>query len=205
METEMEIERRLADSAIEVRFADGEAQSATTIKGYAARFNTLSSLISGRFVERIAPGAFDDVLGDDVRALINHDPNLVLGRTTAGTLRLSVDGQGLVYEVDLPDTAAGRDLATSIKRGDVTQSSFGFSIEPDGEVWSRGEGGTKVRTITRFKRLYDVSPVTYPAYADTSVALRSLQAIEDAERAAEAAAVALEAERRARWLQLARI
>jgi hypothetical protein len=200
----MEIERRIAESAIEVRFADAEAQTGTTIRGYAARFNSPSQPIGGRFVEQIAPGAFDDVLGDDVRALINHDPSLILGRSVAGTLRLSVDGQGLAYEVDLPDVGYARDLATSIARGDINQSSFGFSLELDGEEWSRGEGGMKVRTITKVKRLYDVSPVTYPAYAEATVGLRSLQRFEDAESAAVQASVAAEAERRARWLQLAR-
>jgi HK97 family phage prohead protease len=201
----MEIERRVAESAIEVRFAEGEARTGTTIRGYAARFNSPSSPIGGRFIERIAPGAFDDVLADDVRALINHDPSLILGRSIAGTLRLSVDGQGLAYEVDLPDTAYARDLATSIGRGDINQSSFGFSLELDGEEWSRGDNGMKVRTITKVKRLYDVSPVTYPAYPEATVGLRSLQRFEEAESQATAAAIANETERRARWLQLARI
>lgn len=201
----MEIERRLAPGEIEVRFAEGEAKAGTTIRGYAARFNVVSEPIGGRFVERIAPGAFDDVLGNDVRALINHDPSLILGRSTAGTLRLSVDGQGLAYEVDLPDTAYARDLATSIGRGDINQSSFGFSLDLDGEEWSRADGGMKVRTIVRVKRLYDVSPVTYPAYQEASVALRSLERLEDSEREAIKAAGRLEAERRARWMQIARI
>lgn len=201
----MEIERRFADSRIEVRFADGEAQTGTTIRGYAARFNSPSAPIGGRFVERIAPGAFDDVLGDDVRALINHDPRLILGRSIAGTLRLSVDGQGLAYEVDLPDTAYARDLATSIGRGDISQSSFSFSLDLDGEAWSRGDDGMRVRTILKVRRLYDVSPVTYPAYPEATVGLRSLDRLEEAEKLARAAAIAAESERRARWLQLARI
>ncbi len=201
----MEIEHRAAESAIEVRFADAGTQTGTTIRGYAARFNSPSQPIGGRFIERIAPGAFDGVLGDDVLALINHDPGRVIGRSTAGTLRLSVDGQGLAYEVDLPDTAYARDLTTLIARGDVRQSSFGFSLELDGEEWSRGEGGMKVRTITKVKRLYDVSPVPSPAYPDTSVAVRSLERFEANESQASAAAIAAETERRARWLQLARI
>lgn len=200
----METERRVFDSPIEVRFADEGAATAATIRGYAARFNSPSEPIGGRFVERIAPGAFDEVLGQDVRALINHDPSLILGRSTAGTLRLSVDAQGLAYEVDLPDTAYARDLATSIARGDISQSSFAFTLEPDGEVWSRTDEGMRVRTLVKFKRLLDVSPVTYPAYPEASVGLRSLERFEDAERAARAADVALESERRSRVLQLIR-
>jgi HK97 family phage prohead protease len=93
-----------------------------------------------------------------------------MGRTTSGTLRLSVDDKGLRYEVDIPDTTAGRDLLVSLKRGDITQSSFAFIVEEDS--WDQGEKGA-IRTIKKVSRLYDVSAVTYPAYEEASVGLRS--------------------------------
>lgn len=111
----------------------------------------------------------------DVRALLNHDTNIVLGRTTAGTLRLRSDEIGLAYEIDLPDTQAGRDLATSVKRGDISQSSWGFSLNVnEDDDWTRSDAGEH-RTIKRVRRVWDVSPVTFPANPDTSVAKRSLE------------------------------
>jgi hypothetical protein len=132
------------------------------VVGHASVYNTMSEDLGG-FREIIAPGAFDDVLENDVRALINHDGNLILARTTSGTLKLSTDEKGLKYEFDMPQTSYGKDLAISMKRGDVTQSSFAFTVENDN--WETKDG-MDVRTITKVKRLFDVSPVTYPAYPD---------------------------------------
>jgi len=164
---------------IERRFVTGQPVELRTVAdrpffmGYAAVFNSLSEDLGG-FVEKIAPGAFDDVLSDDVRALWNHDPNHVLGRTVSGTLRLKSDKEGLFYEIDPPDTQMARDLQSSIKRGDVDQSSFGFNVAAEGEVWTRDETGVVTRTITKIGRLYDVSPVTYPAYPETKAQARQL-------------------------------
>jgi uncharacterized protein len=142
--------------------------------GYAAVFNKLSNQLGGQygFREMIEPGAFDDVLDNDVRAVINHDANFVLGRSVAGTLRLSVDDTGLRYEVDLPNTQYAKDLLESVRRGDIGESSFKFTVLKDD--WSESDEGT-VRSIKKFGRLLDVSPVTYPAYPDATVAERSLQ------------------------------
>lgn len=120
--------------------------------------------------ERILPGAFNQALerGDDVRALFNHDPNQILARTPK-TLRLSTNKRGLRYEFDLPNTSAGRDIAESIRRGDITGSSFAFKVED--EAW-RSEEDREIREV-RSVRLFDVGPVTYPAYASTSTAVRS--------------------------------
>ncbi len=160
---------------IEARFqfrAEAEADS-RRVRGYAALFNSRTVLWDG-YEEVIAKGAFDNVLKDDVRALFNHDPNLVLARTAANTLTIGVDDEGLWYEFELPNTTAGNDLLESMKRGDVTQSSFGFSISDSTWIEETKDGKTVwLRTIKSLKRLYDVSPVTYPAYTDTSVALRS--------------------------------
>ena len=144
-----------------------------TIRGYAAVFNSDSENLGG-FIERIDPQAFDGVLEDDVRALINHDDNMILARTSSGTLNLSVDERGLSYEFEVPNTTYGNDLLVSVQRGDISQSSFGFSVAED--EWERGD--VRRRTIKKVARLYDVSPVTYPAYPDTSVAMRSLSELE---------------------------
>ncbi len=125
-------------------------------------------------VERILPGAFDGVLGDDVRGLFNHDPSQVLGRRTAETLLLSATERGLQYEITPGDTQAGRDTVTSIQRRDVQGSSFSFSMEGDGEAVFRELGDDlTVREIVKIGRLFDVGPVTFPAYEATSTGLRS--------------------------------
>lgn len=170
------IERRIFDTSLELRqLAEGETRK---IAGSAALFNSRSEKL-GWFYERIEPGAFDDVLQDDVRALFNHDPNLILGRTKSGTLRIAANEFGLVYEIDPPDTQVGRDLLTSIERGDVSQSSFAFQVAKD--RWEM-DGDDEVRVIEKINRLYDVSPVTYPAYPDTSVAKRSLEEWKEAHK-----------------------
>lgn len=165
----MEKETRIFETEIEVR-EEG------SVKGYAAVFNSDSNDLGG-FTERIAPGFFDDVLGDDVRVLFNHDSNYVLGRTKSGTARIGVDERGLYYEYDDPNTTQSSDLMKLMKRGDVNQSSFGFTVRED--KWDKREDGTVIRTLLKAGRLYDVSPVTYPAYPDTSVAARSMEKMKD--------------------------
>ena len=142
------------------------------VRGHAAVFGELSEDLGG-FREMINPNAFDDVLDNDVRAFFNHDPNFLLARTSAGTLRLSVDEKGLSYEFDVPETTFGRDLLVSMERGDITQSSFAFTISEDS--WSTTSEG-EIRTIEKVARLYDVSPVSIPAYPsanDLTIAQRS--------------------------------
>lgn len=167
------IERRTF--AVEVR-AGHEDKGKNKITGYAAVFGVPTELFGGEIIEEIAPGAFDDVMNDDVRVLFNHSPDMVLGRTSSGTCRISVDEIGLRYEVDLPNTSLGRDLYESIKRGDVSQSSFGFTIK-DYKTERMEDGGEKV-IITKVGRLYDVAPVTFPAYETTNVNARSKEKIE---------------------------
>mgnify|MGYP001176589892 CR=1 FL=1 len=160
------MEIRTIQSEFRVENKEGKAQ----ISGYAAVFNELSDDLGG-FREKIQPGAFSEAIQrDDVRALWNHDSNYVLGRNKAGTLKLSEDEHGLHYEVDLPDTQWAKDLSESIKRGDVTQSSFGFAVDSD--EWAKQDGET-IRTLMKVT-LYDVSPVTYPAYPQTSTSARSI-------------------------------
>lgn len=166
-----DLEVRTHSGPVEFR-AEGDRLMA---RGYAAVFDSLSHDLGG-FVERLAPGAFDYVLASDQDpvALANHDPNLLLGRRSAGTLRLETDSTGLSYEVDLPDTTVGRDWARLLERRDVVGSSFGFRVAPKGDRWGEDEDGRIVRTIESVSHLRDVGPVTFPAYAGSEAALRSL-------------------------------
>lgn len=140
------------------------------IDGYAAVYNSNSEEMGfyDKFVERITPGAFDGVLGNDVRLLVNHDPNFVLARTKSGTLQLSADAKGLRAQGTPPDTQWARDLMVSMKRGDIDQMSFGFTVA-DEHVEKDGA----VRVIDRIGRLFDVSVVTFPAYPATTVQARA--------------------------------
>lgn len=165
------VERRFIP-ATELRIRDG-ARGAT-IEGYAALFNSRSEDLGG-FVEVIAPGAFRDALVvSDIRALWNHDPNYVLGRVKAGTLEVQEDERGLKIANTPPNTQWAKDLLESMRRGDVDQMSFAFRVDKGGSHWEE-EGEMLVRTITKVSEVRDVSPVTYPAYPDTSVAVRSLR------------------------------
>lgn len=147
---------------------DGVEGESNVIEGYAAVFNSPTD-IGGWFTEVIAPGAFSKAISEngDIRALFNHDWNNVLGRTKSGTLRLSEDERGLKFEVDLPNTSIARDLAESLKRGDISQCSFGFI--PTVEEWDYSVEPAK-RTINEVD-LFEVSVVSIPAYEDTEVAL----------------------------------
>jgi len=155
----------------------------TYIDGTASTFNSLSEDLGG-FREVIAPNAFANVLQDDVRALFNHDANYVLGRTKSNTLKIWQDDKGLHYRIQPPNTQFAKDLIESINRGDISGSSFGFSfIWDEDDEWTKDKNGTPIRTINRVQRLYDVSPVTYPAYpeTDTKVARRSIDKLTEEE------------------------
>ena len=143
------------------------------IRGYAAKFNVPSQPLP--FLERIKPGAFTDaILHDDVRALVGHDPDKIIGRTKSGTLTLREDDQGLYCEIQPPETTVGRDVVESIKRGDLDGMSFGFSAVEDD--WQPNDKGEMEREVRKAK-LFDVSVVTYPAYPQTEVAVRELRSL----------------------------
>jgi len=154
--------------SIEIRAEDGQTP---VLRGYAALYNSETDL--GHFREVILPGAFTRTLDEeysDIRALWNHDSSSVLGRTKSGTLKVEEDERGLKFELTLPDTTTGRDTAISVQRGDVTGMSFGFEVRQ--EEWERdGDNIRKLKDI----ELYEISPVTFPAYPDTTVAMRSLE------------------------------
>lgn len=151
----------------EIRFVETDGQK--KMVGYAAVFDQLSDDLGG-FQEIIRPGAFTKTLREaDVRALWNHDSNYVLGRSKSGTLRLREDRHGLGVEIHPPDTVWARDLMTTMERGDVDQMSLAFRTMKD--KWS-SENGSHLRELLEVQ-LYDVSPVTFPAYPQTTIALRS--------------------------------
>lgn len=161
-------ERRFTSVPVEIRSGSDDSM---TIGGYAAKFDRMSQNLGG-FVERIAPGFFNKSRGDGwpgVVARYNHDDNLLLGTSGAGTLRLGVDDIGLEYSVDLPQSRG--DVYELVKRGDVRQSSFAFQVFEDD--WTTSDQGFPLRTLIS-GRLHDVAPVNTPAYEDTSVGLRSL-------------------------------
>jgi uncharacterized protein len=206
------VEHRVMDSALEVRRETREdgTEAPAQIVGHAAVFDEWTTLYDGQYFswrEVVRPGAFGRAIKkkQDVRALFNHDANFVLGRTKSGTLAIEEDQRGLLTKIEPPDTQAGRDLMTSIGRGDVSQMSFAFSVsrgkkkpkrtEKDG-VEVIEDGGERI-TIRyegekRFEErelldldLFDVSPVTYPAYEGTDVGIRSAIAADIEKRATE--------------------
>lgn len=170
-----EIERRAVDTKIELRAKDGKKK---TLVGYAAKFGARSEDLGG-FVEELAPGCFDETLasGRDVLARGEHDSRLMLGRLSNGTLRLSVDDVGLRYEADLPETTIAADIATLVKDGYVSQSSFAFFVEDERRdaEWSVTDDKTPLRVLKRVT-LVDVAPVANPAYQQTTVSARALDA-----------------------------
>lgn len=169
-----------ARTQIELRSVEGAKMPG--LRGYTAVFNSWSEPLGffEDFRERIAPGAFAKTIQEsDIRALFNHEPNMIFGRNKSGTLRLAEDSKGLEFEVDeLPDTTVGRDLAANIERGDVSGCSFGFRTV--GDEWTSvkpadapdDEGVVEWRTLLEL-RLFDVGPVVYPAYPETTTEVRS--------------------------------
>lgn len=175
--------RRIPVDRIEVRKQD---DGTYTFEGHAAVFDELSEDLGlgfgGQFREQIKRGAFKRVLGDDVRFLINHNPDLVLARTASGSLSLSEDPKGLKAVADVAPTSYADDLRVLVERGDVSQMSFAFRIGDQGaDEWFEDADGNVTRTITRVGELFDVSAVTYPAYPQTDAGVRALQKLERGE------------------------
>jgi HK97 family phage prohead protease len=187
-----------------IRSGDSKS-SDLQIAGYAARYNKFSTDEGLPFKEVIRPGAFSKILAKnpDVVCLLNHDPNMVLGRTSAGTLTLMNDQNGLKFVCSLPDTELGHSTRESVKRGDIAGCSFSFNVGPDDVEWRYASDmindpcddddddcddelyrcmrsktvmpdDTSVRVINNFSQVHDVGPVTFPAYSSTSVVARSM-------------------------------
>lgn len=181
----------------ETRFLNPEFRASTDesgkkkIGGYAAVFDKWSDDL-GWFREKIQRGAFSEAIGKgDTVALFNHDSNMVLGRQSNGTLSLREDDNGLYMEVELPDTQVANDLYKLVERGDIKQQSFGFIVETNQWTFANNPGEMDERTIVKVRELVDVSPVTFPAYPDTTVAKRSREQVSpgDGATAAEGAIV----------------
>lgn len=157
---------------------DPERRGETTLRGHAAVFNRPSEDLGG-FREMLAPGAFRAVLRTqpDVRLLLNHDPNYVLARTASGTLELREDTTGL-HVFARVDTGISwvADLRTSMRRGDIDQMSFAFTVAEGGDTWAVTEDGQVMRTVNQdgVDGLYDATVATYPAYPQTDAGMRSL-------------------------------
>lgn len=164
----MNVERRYTRETVEFR-AEKRDGTVGLLAGYALKYDTLSRNLGG-FVETVKRGAVDKSLADGVDVMARYNHETLLGRTSSGTVRLASDSVGLAYEIDLPDTSAGRDLAVLAARGDVYQSSFAFRTIADS--WSQTEQGYPLRSLDALG-LVDVAPVDDPAYLDTSAGLRS--------------------------------
>ena len=149
-----------------------------TIFGTATVFN--SSYDMGWYDEEMSADSLNEADMNDVVALFNHDMNMVLARTSSGTLKLNVTGNAMEYEFDAPNTTLGNDLLEMVKRGDVYQSSFAFTVEA--EDWQERSGMKPKRVIRSIKKVYDVSPVTYPANPDTMVAKRTYEATKEIDK-----------------------
>lgn len=165
------MERRILTTEVELRQRDDGSE---VITGYAIVFNRDSQDLGG-FIERVDPQAMTSANVSDVVALFNHDANIVLGRTP-DTLTLTTDNHGVRYEITPPNTTWANDVKESIKRRDVRGSSFAFTTKSDSWAKPTKKGDPYIRTITAFDSIFDVSPVTYPAYkdTDTQIAKREL-------------------------------
>lgn len=198
--TTIQRERRVFSGA-QVRAQKANADDAPKLAGYAALFNSASDDLGG-FTEIITPGAFKDAIPrSDIRALFNHDPNYVLGRNKAGTLTVSEDTRGLAMEATPPDVQWVRDLLVSVERGDIDQMSFGFRVAKGGDEWLYTDDAV-TRTITKIEELFDVAVVTYPAYPDTDVAVRSLAQWKEAHQVVAPPPATVQRDLRRRRLQL---
>ena len=167
---------------IETRIDKNEA-GIDVVVGHASVYDSRSENLGG-FYEYIARNAFTPelIVKSDIKALINHDQNLIMARSKfgEGTLKLENDEKGLKYSFDLDqDLSYAKDLAVSLKRGDVSSSSFAFSIAEGGDEWSTDDEGNNIRTINKIEKLYDISVVSSPAYSqaesDLVVAQRGLK------------------------------
>ncbi|HQJ31623.1 MAG TPA: HK97 family phage prohead protease [Syntrophales bacterium] len=158
---------------IEVRSIEADGGGLKKIVGYAAVFDKPSEDMG--FIEYVRKGAFKKALArSDARALFNHDTDtLPLGRQSAGTLLLREDDTGLYYEINPPDTQSARDLMTAIDRGDIREASYGFTVDVD--EWDYSDPDVIKRTIIEVGEVYDISPVVFAAFNDTTVALRKLE------------------------------
>ena len=167
----LEVRNRVAGLRVEQR---ADETPSRTIVGYAAVFDSWSDPINGWFKEKIDRHAFDDCDMSDVIMCFNHSINDLLARTTGGTLQLSIDDHGLRFSFEAPHTARGDEMLELVRRGDISQCSFRFSVAED--VWAYADNSNALemseRTVLKIAKLYDTSLVVYPAYPDTEALMR---------------------------------
>jgi len=162
-------------------------EATRTIRGYGIVFNkeSVDLRAGGRvFREVIRPEAVRNVDFSNLLSMHNHRSERLLGATASGTMRTGVDSTGVWYEVDLPNAPTGDDVLESVRRGDTPGSSFQFDIRGDGDRWSMREGKA-FREVTQFNGVYEMGPVSEPAYPDTSISARSMEALEALETVPE--------------------
>ena len=170
--------RTFRDLPLEIRIRRDD-DGPTKLEGHAAVFNVWTDIgkpgTPWHFRERIAPGAFRDTLGSfDTAALFNHDANQILGRLNAKTLQLEEDDEGLRFEIDLDtESELAMQVARHVERGELWGNSFSFTVEK--QTWDEDDEGNIDRTITRIGTLYDVGPVTFPAYEQTDLVAREMR------------------------------
>lgn len=174
------MENRTEIRNITFQVTANEEDKKRTVEGYALLFGVSSDNLG--FEEVIERGALDGVLGkSDVFALLNHDRSkgiLARAKNGNGSLSLEVDTKGLKYRFEAPKTALGNELLENLRRGEIDQSSFAFTVADGGEKWERQKNGVWKRTISKFERIYDVSPVYNAAYSKTSVYMRGKEEAE---------------------------
>ena len=177
LNNEIEIRSLVGDLRIESR---EEETVSRTIVGYAAKFESWSDPIMGRFWEKIARGTFDGCDLLDVIMCFNHNTDSILARTTSGTLRLEGDDVGLRFAFEAPSTTLVSDMLELVRRGDVSKCSFRFSVEQDEWQYADEQNGLTMneRTILRFLRVADVSLVVFPAYPETEASVWHLEEME---------------------------
>ena len=167
----LEVRNRVAGLRVEQR---ADETPSRTIVGYAAVFDSWSDPINGWFKEKLDRHAFDDCDMSDVIMCFNHSINDLLARTTSGTLQLSIDDHGLRFSFEAPHTARGDEMLELVRRGDISQCSFRFSVAED--VWAYADNSNALemseRTVLKIAKLYDTSLVVYPAYPDTEALMR---------------------------------
>jgi len=172
----MSVERRYTVSDFEIRTKD---DGKTVVRGYGLKFGVQYDM--GWFTEEISREALNNADLSDVRILLNHDPNIILGRTKPGTAKVMVDDTGLYYEAELPDIPNRQNVRVALERGDISQSSWGFMLKYEKDEmpdeWTR-KNGKDHRVIKRVFQVFDASPVTFPANPDTTAAKRSKETYE---------------------------
>ncbi len=171
---EIELRCQLSDVRIEQR--DGES-GGRTVTGYAAKFDKWSEPIYGWFIEQLRAGAFDECDTSDAIMCFNHNVDDILARTASKTLTLSVDGIGLRFSFEAPNTTTGNNMVELLRRGDISQCSFRFVVGKDEWLYADEKNALKYdqRTIIQVSKLYDVALVVYPAYKDTEASVRHLE------------------------------